>query len=82
MGELTISVGPLTSTKTFDNVKGATIIKGYIDRLTTGPDGSTDMTDQEKLDWLVNQLAAIVLNEYHNGKRQAALASVTRDIWE
>lgn len=88
MGELTISVGPITSTLTFDNAKGATIINDYINGrinpVAAGP-GEPDippMSNQDKLDWLVRDIARHVRAEHTRKKRREAAVAAIPNSWE
>jgi hypothetical protein len=73
MGSLTVSVGPITGTLTFDNIVGQTVILDYI-KVYGGPDESEG--NQVLLDWFIRDIARHV-QEVHRGHvfRQAEIAA-------
>jgi hypothetical protein len=66
MGQLTVTVGTVTGTLTFDNTKGGQIINDYI-AVYGGP---TDGTNQEKMDWFILDLARHVRDAHHGKLRR------------
>lgn len=68
MGQLTVTVGPVTGTKTFNDTTGTVILDDYI----AAYDGPVDGTNQQKLDWIVNHLANHVKAVHVGYKRRTA----------
>ena len=69
MGTLTVTVGGLESSLTFNNTKGKAIIEGFI----AAHSGPTSGTDQEKLDWFIKRLGENIHDLYRKNKIAEAL---------
>jgi len=63
MASLTVTVGPITATRSAGNATVAALVDDYI----AAYDGPTGMTAQQKADWLVNDLARHI-REVANGR--------------
>lgn len=82
MGQITITIGPVTATKPFNDAQGATIINAYIAQ----KGGPVDGSNQEKLDWYLNHIALHTLAVYQSfdGAQAANLArqNAGQETWE
>lgn len=71
MAAIQITVGALTSTKTVDNVKAQDIFDKYV--LATRPEGSSGLSNQQKLDWVRDQIikhVVAIAREQHKRVRR------------
>ena len=69
MANLTLSVGPVSTTKTVDTTKALVVIDGYI----AAYDGPTGGTNQQKVDWLLIDLMRHIREVEFGHRRQTAI---------
>lgn len=67
MGQIAITVGTITSTKTFNDAQAAAIIGGFI-AAQGAPDG---LTNQQRLDWFLNRVLESVRDTHRRRKVDA-----------
>ena len=72
MGQIAITVGTVTSKKTFNDAKAAAIINGFC--VAQGmQDG---LTNQQRLDWFLNRILESVRDVHRRNKIDADIEAV------
>jgi hypothetical protein len=78
MGQLTVTVGPITGRKQFNDTTGQTVILNYLKAQREAEDIDA-LTNQEKMDLFIDMLAAHVLLFSQSYERQVAEAQARQD---